>query len=339
MPRKKTAKAGAVIEAAPVPTAKKICILGTTPSRSLAPFDEPDWQMWTIGPGGSDAPGMRWERLFEPHGPTTWPRGFNRLLKEFEAMNLPEAMTQHVKGLRGLSKDTPTGTLPEGFDGYLKMLSEVQPPKIVYTTEPMPDWPANRVIDKHAMWRKYGKTWFSSSISYALAQALDEGVTDLGIYGIDLESGEEYRSQWIGAKHFIDLARDRGVRVYMPQGCGLLREQAAYPDCYETNLYFAVEAKLIHLNALHDRTKAEFDHVLAEIHRREGALVILGGATDPDQAVKDRMAALEREKVELQHKLSGLGGTLAQVSGERNAFDFVKHRFVIMGDDPSALAA
>lgn len=338
--QKKAEQAGAVTQAAPVPATKKVCILGTTPSRSLAPFDQPEWEMWTIGPGGCDTPGMRWERLFEIHGPTTWPRGFNRLLQEFERMHLPEPMTLHLKGLRELARDTPQGKLPEGFDGYLNnVLGKTQPPKIVYTTEPIPDWPANQVIDKQAMFRKYGRTWFSSSISYALAKALDEQVTDLGIYGIDLESGEEYRSQWMGAKHFIDMARDRGVRVYMPQGCGLMRDPNPYPDCYETDNAFACEAKLLQLNGLAAQTRAEYEQALAEIHRREGALYALSGFKDAEQAIRDHIALMEKEKAELSQKLSHLGGTLARIEGERNAFDFWKQRYVIHGDDPNALIA
>ncbi len=51
----------------------------------------------------------RWERLFEIHGNGYW---------------------------------------PEGFRGYLQELSEVQPPRIIYTEDAMPDWPANVVIPK-----------------------------------------------------------------------------------------------------------------------------------------------------------------------------------------------
>ena len=41
----------------PLP-AKKIGILGTCPSRMMAPLADPSWEIWTIGPGGKDA--NRW---------------------------------------------------------------------------------------------------------------------------------------------------------------------------------------------------------------------------------------------------------------------------------------
>ena len=80
---------------------KKICIIGTTPSRGMAPFDDPEWEVWTIGPGGRDVPGHRWERLYEIHG----------------------AGRNH--------------TWSEDFGEYLEFLSKVEPPKRVITIRPI----------------------------------------------------------------------------------------------------------------------------------------------------------------------------------------------------------
>lgn len=48
---------------------RKIAIMGTTPSRMLGPIDDPEWDIWTIGPGGKDT--HSWDRLFEVHH--IWP--------------------------------------------------------------------------------------------------------------------------------------------------------------------------------------------------------------------------------------------------------------------------
>ena len=131
------------------PAPKKIAIFGTTPSRMEGPVqDDSGWERWTIGPGGNDA--HNWERLYEVH--SWW---------------------------------------PEDFKGYLGMLSQVQAPRKVYSLQPMPrlmqkwknqhgksdadyakdipgDWSANVVIDRPFLESKYGRTWFSSSISWSM---------------------------------------------------------------------------------------------------------------------------------------------------------------------------
>jgi len=318
---------------------RKICILGTTPSRGLAPFHDPSWEMWTIGPGGSDTPGMRWERIFEVHGPATWPRSFrhhvSQLAKSKDA--IPAEYVQHVQALEAWMRihDAPT---PEAFDGYLNLLKSTQPPKVVYTSEPLAGCPANVVYPKEAIFRKYSRMWFTSQISYALALALEENVTDLAIYGIDLESGEEYRSQFIGARHFIDLARLANVTLYLPQGCGLLRDPNPYPDCYETDFALAIMAKLDLLrNSIRD-LRSEFEARLTDVGRHEGALSatkdILAGRVADMQAEVQR---LEFEHARRSRELSQCIANIHRAEGEMGMADFVFSRFVIHGDDPNAI--
>ncbi|MGI9503586.1 MAG: hypothetical protein ACR2RE_11085, partial [Geminicoccaceae bacterium] len=48
------------------------------------------------------------------------------------------------------------------------------------------DFSTNIVVDREALFDKYSRMWFSSSISYCLAVAIEEGATDIGCWGIDL---------------------------------------------------------------------------------------------------------------------------------------------------------
>lgn len=210
---------------------KKIAILGTCPSRMLAPVNDLSWEIWTIGPGGKNS--NRWERLFEIHGKGTW---------------------------------------PEGFREYLEELKAEKPPKIIYTEEPMPDWPANVVYPRDALFLKYGRMWFTSSIAYALALALEENVTELGCWGIDLESGEEYQSQFVAAKYFLQLAQLAGVNVWLPQGCGLLRDPTPYPDAWETHLAMTIQSKMEFLKQIADQKRGQHGQLAAEINHIDGEI-------------------------------------------------------------------
>jgi len=230
--------------------AKKVIILGTCPSRELAPIEDKTWEVWTIGPGGKNV--QRWERLFELHGAASWPQGFRH---------------------------------------YLEELKSVKPPRIIYTEAAMPDWPASQVINRDGLFAKYGRMWFQSQISYALAVALEENVTAIGIYGIDLEAGEEYRSQFTSAKYFMNLAQLAGIDVIVPEGCGLLRDPNPYPDTWETHLAQTLRSKSDHLQGLLNMKMQQVEQLKLEIAQLNGevgmceflrSLYVIGGV-DPSE--------------------------------------------------------
>lgn len=181
------------------------------------------------------------------------------------------------------------GTWPEGFAEYLQELKAEKPPKRIFTESPMPDWPAN-VVYPEELFAKYGRKWFTSSISYALALALEENVTELGIFGIDLESGEEYKSQFDGCRFFMELARLAGVNIILPAGCGLLRDPIPYPNSFETHLAQTLQAKVEYLSQLVSQKRAQHGQLAAEINH---------------------------------------------IDGEIAAFNFIRERYVIQGEDAS----
>ena len=217
----------------PILPTKKIAILGTCPSRMQAPLGDLSWDIWTIGPGGKNS--NRWNVLFEIHGKGTW---------------------------------------PEGFAEYLQELKAERPPKRIFTEDPMPDWPANVVYPKDQLYAKYGRKWFTSSISYALALALalEEGVTELGVFGIDLESGEEYVHQYDGARYFLDLARLAGVNLILPAGCGLMRDPLPYPNSYESHIAMTLQSKMDYLGQLVGQKRAQHGQLAAEINHIDGEI-------------------------------------------------------------------
>ena len=67
-----------------------------------------------------------------------------------------------------------------------------------------------------AMTRKYGTWFFSSSISYMLAAAIEEGATEIAVYGVDLAADGEYQHQRPGCRFFIQYALLKGIKVTGP---------------------------------------------------------------------------------------------------------------------------
>ena len=209
-------------------------------------------------------------------------------------------------------------TWPEGFAEYLHELKQEKPPKRIYTEEPMPDWPANVVFPKDQLYQKYGRKWFTSSISYALALALEENVTDLGIFGIDLESGEEYKGQYDGARYFLDLARLCGVNIILPKGCGLLRDPLPYPNSYESHISQTIDSKIAYLSQIAAQLRDQHGQIAAQVNRVEGEigafqfmrqLYVIGGES------ADRRIEVT-QKPSLEAKVDMLIGMLGKHPGD-----------------------
>ena len=228
---------------------KKIAILGTSPSWHDAPFQHKDWEIWVCNRYGllHQKP---WHRLFEIH--QNW---------DYED---PEACALYLDGLAAV-------TLPRQVISVVPLKGK-----------------ANKVIDRDAMFKKYGGIWFSSSFGYMVAHALEQkGVTDIGFWGIELESREEYVVQFSGLRHFIDLARWQGINIHIPERCLLNREPHAYPDRFETALALGLEEKAVHLQKL--LRKAEWYAVDA----RRQADFEAGGVADKHSDDRGRVSKAE----------------------------------------------
>lgn len=292
--------------------AKKIAILGTTPHRLEAPINDPTWHIITIGPGGKDT--HRWDRLLEAH--SVW---------------------------------------PEDFKGYLNDLSLVKAPQQVLSLAPMPDliqrwamthgkspeqlkaditgdWSANVVYPRETILQKYGRRmWFSSSIAWLIPLAIEEGATDIGLWGIDLESGEEYVSQFVGCAHFIDLAILAGVNVHLPNGCGLLRDPAPYPDRYETNMALTLERKKKYIESILGQAEPEYEGTRVEMSRKEGELLTLRRLSVPAEDI----GKCEQELMGFNSRMGQLAANINHLKGEQAAINYLYQRYVVGMNDPS----
>lgn len=294
-------------------SARKVAIFGTTPSRMEGPIqDNSGWERWTIGPGGSELHG--WERLYEVH--SWW---------------------------------------PEDFKGYLDFLSRQEAPREIWTMAPMPSlmsawrfqhkksdedfsraitgdpaWPRNRVIPRADLESKFGRTWMSSSISWLFAQAIAEGVTEIGLWGIDLEAGEEYTAQFYGCRFFIDLARNIGINVHLPVGCGLMREPNPYPDRYETHFALATQRKIEWLRNAIGTMEREYEKTRDEVHRIEGRLLTLREMTAPPDLIQQNENAL----MEANGKLGNVAANVNTLKGELGSTEYWRRMFVFEPRDP-----
>ncbi len=98
----------------------------------------------------------------------------------------------------------------------------------VYMQEKHPDlpnsvkFPIDEVIDC------LGIDYFGSTFAFMLGLAIYEKYDRIGIWGVDLNTTEEYAYQRPNAEFLIGLAIGRGIKVRLPPNTNLLRAPGRY---------------------------------------------------------------------------------------------------------------
>jgi hypothetical protein len=171
----------------------------------------------------------------------------------------------------------------------------------VYMMEQHPEFPMSVRFPVDRLLARFGVDYFTSSIAFMVALALDEidmkveqdvhdgkldqltrgglsipeavralyGEYEIGIFGVDLVVGEEYFEQkpcaefWIGA-----AAIGRGVKVYIPSQSALCKQLYRYG--YEKEPGGILKSNEV--KAHHGRVAKERDELLRQIYMRDGAL-------------------------------------------------------------------
>jgi hypothetical protein len=91
------------------------------------------------------------------------------------------------------------------------------------------DFPKDEIL------ARFGEFFFEwGQCPWMLAYAITLNPSEIGIWGV--ESIDRYASQRYGIQHFVQLARDLGIKVTVPDGCTLLepRKLYAFPPALAT---------------------------------------------------------------------------------------------------------
>ncbi len=153
----------------------KIALIGSAPSsRDLAPFNDPEWEIWSCSPSNMDLP--RSDVFFEIHA-------WDTMARDPELLSFLAWLRKHPK---------------------------------VYLQKENPQFPNALAYPKQEMVEKYGPYFFTSSLSYMFALALEQKPTHIGMWGVDMTATEEYGYQRPGCQYFIQKARDLGIQIVVP---------------------------------------------------------------------------------------------------------------------------
>lgn len=211
---------------------KKIALIGSAPSSvHIAPYDNPEWEVWACSPG-SYGIARNVKRFFELHryepGQPWFSEGYCDFLQNFE------------------------GTL--------------------YVSQADPRLPNSTVIPWNALVEKYGPYFFTSSLAWMIAMAIEEGATTIGLWGVDMAATEEYGYQRAGCQYFAMLAKSMGIEFGVPPESDLLRPAPLYGVGECSHSFIKNLARQRELEMRLQDAQARKSHAEKEEHFLQGAI-------------------------------------------------------------------
>lgn len=220
---------------------KKIAIVGFTGSKDKAPWGDPDWEIWICNNLWKHCPDG-WDRLYDLHDQATI-----------------EGDAEHNGFLSGHDGRTVKG----------ETVNLKGRPVVVWN--PQPAWETAVAYPKDAIVDLFGN-YFTNSISWMIANAIVENVTELHIYGVDMATSGEYSAQRPSCEYMLGWAAGCGVKIYLPPESDLLKVAFMYGAEDDGPLYAKLSDRERELRArLNQMQEAKFNATIQEAQIR-GAL-------------------------------------------------------------------
>jgi hypothetical protein len=115
---------------------------------------------------------------------------------------------------------------PDILPDYMAWMAQINVP--VALIQPDPRIPKGFAYPKDEMLAKYGPWFFTSSVAWMLALAIEQQPAEIGLWGIDMAANEEYAAQRPGCHFFIREALKLGIKVYVADQSDLCSPPALY---------------------------------------------------------------------------------------------------------------
>lgn len=177
---------------------------------------------------------------------------------------------------------------------------------VIYLPRLYAEIPQGREFDPKPFVAEFGTWFFTSTISYMLAAAIQEQADTIGLWGIDLSDGTEYATQKPGARFFVQIARMRGIEVTMPPGCEIAIPGRLYGIDGPSDLASKILARMDELRERIRVTEAEISDMLTRQVALRGALEI----TAPKDQIAAKIKELDLEMANKRTLAISLNGAL-----------------------------
>ncbi len=217
----------------------KVAIIGTAPSsRGLAPYQDSSWKIWACSQGNQGIL-PRVDAWFELHaiGDMTG--------EERRAWSLP-----FYAWLR-----------TQQFPIYMIEKNDLVPQAIVFPRD--------------AMLKAFGRNWFTSSVAWMLGFAIYQmrAGDEIGLFGIDMAADQElYTAQKAGCLRFIEIAKEKGIIVHIPDESCLGQQPPLYGYSEATRFGRKLNVRLNEMRTLLGRLDSDIARLTNERNYTLGAI-------------------------------------------------------------------
>lgn len=178
---------------------QRVLIVGSAHGWETAPFHDPSWSVWSLSRMYHHIP--RWSAWFELH---PWDRLCERL----------DGKTPEVEQQRNRQE----------YQRWL-MQDHGRP---IFMQENRPEVPGCVRFPLEAIKGAFPFPYFTNSVGYMLALAILQGAKEIGIWGIDMATQEEYTTQRPGVEYWVGVAVGAGIKVTIPELSDLCKSRVLY---------------------------------------------------------------------------------------------------------------
>ena len=155
-------------------------------------------------------------------------------------------------------------------EGYCEFLKNFDGP--VMMTAPVEAVKNCTLLPYEELVAKYGPYFFTSSLAWMLAMAIEEGADKIALYGVDMAATTEYHDQRMGCQYFALLARSMGIEVGVPPESDLLRPAPLYGVCENSHAWIKQTVRARELTQRLQTAQADLDARRDEINFLNGAI-------------------------------------------------------------------
>lgn len=264
---------------------KKLALVGmNTRTRANAPFDDPDYEIWTLNESYTGAWMKRYDVLFQLHPRWDWERNNNMSDPNHPLyIKAQNGTCLFCAGTGMASKEGLDVECPHCHNGvYLVPLHRKGKKIIMQDVNKDVPGCVKLPIDGLSVYGEKGKPYLTSTFAHMLVYAFFKGYQDISIYGFEMESDTEYIHQRACAEYWIGYGRAMGIKIEAPGAKILTGKHYAYDmengQGYRTRL----ELRVNHL-------KDQLRNAEAEAVKSEGAL----NAITPFKAIPEVTPAFD----------------------------------------------
>ena len=150
-------------------------------------------------------------------------------------------------------------------------------PKI-YMQEKRPEFPGALVYPKDEMVEEFGPYFWTSSLAYMAAKAIDEIEKQcdpdniIGLWGVDMSAHDEWAHQRPGCFYFIQEAQRRGIKITVPPESDLIQLPPMYGYRETSPGWWKMNTRWKELNGKLQNTNAQLAKLQQDKLVLEGAM-------------------------------------------------------------------